>query len=79
MAPSLDIRENWNGFALENDLYSDVDDKRNDKRVFVIPVFEIKKGMTPPHNKSQLIQVALVMIEKLISIDSIVLGLQIVK
>ena len=57
VAPSGRIRENWNRFAHESDLYSDENNKAKDKRVFVIPVFEIKKAAVP---KSQIIVILIV-------------------
>jgi len=53
VAPSLNIRENFNRFALQHSLYSGA---LTEKVVFVVPVFEIKKGLHPPTTKNELIK-----------------------
>lgn len=49
--PSLNLREDFNDFAIRHGLY---DKNENAKTVFVVPVFEKKKGSTCPDNKREL-------------------------
>lgn len=49
--PSLNLREDFNDFAIRHGLY---DKNENAMTVFVVPVFEKKKGSTCPDNKREL-------------------------
>lgn len=51
VAPSLGLRDGFNIFAHKHDLYSD----KSEKIVFVIPVFERKKGIPAPNTKNELL------------------------
>ena len=48
--PSLNIRDEFNAFAQRESLFDN-----DSKVVFVVPVFEIKKGLECPNNKNELV------------------------
>jgi len=49
--PSLNMRDEFNIFAARHKLF----DSNDEKTVFVVPVFEMKKGQKCPNDKKQLI------------------------